>query len=127
MGVDNALITRELRKLFSQELGWAPKELHEKGTVLQLEVGSPTGMRPHVAKDNLKFLDEDFTEATGIEVSTPWDKEGADVLLIHSAGDIISFPESVDRLYHFMQCRRHQLDALIGSAGIRRRQLRPVL
>jgi Fe-S oxidoreductase len=94
MGVDNALITRELRKLFSQELGWAPKALHEKGTVLQLEVGSPTGMKPHVAKDDLKFLDEDFTEATGIEVSTPWDKEGADVLLMHSAGDIVSFPES---------------------------------
>ncbi|MDH5364993.1 MAG: heterodisulfide reductase-related iron-sulfur binding cluster [Dehalococcoidia bacterium] len=94
LGVDNGLITRELRKLFSQELGWAPKELHEKGTVLQLEVGSPTGMKPHVAKDNLKFLDEDFTEATGIEVSTSWDKEGADILLIHSAGDIVSFPEN---------------------------------
>src|SRR4030042_1266549 len=95
MGVDNALITRELRKLFSQEFGWAPKELHEKGTVLQLEVGSPTGLRPNVAIDNLKFLDEEFTESTGIRVETPWDKEGADVLLIHSAGDIISFPESV--------------------------------
>ncbi len=94
MGVDNALITRELRKLFSQELGWAPKELHEKGTVLQLEVGSPTGMRPNVAIDNLHFLDEEFTETTGIEVSTTWDKEGADILLIHSAGDIIAFPES---------------------------------
>ncbi|GAJ09198.1 unnamed protein product, partial [marine sediment metagenome] len=94
MGVDNALISRELRKLFSQELGWAPKELHEKGTVLQLAVGSATGLRPNVAIDNLKFLDEEFTEATGIEVSTPWDKEGADILLIHSAGDIISFPES---------------------------------
>jgi Fe-S oxidoreductase len=94
MGVDNALITRELRKLFSQELGWAPKELHEKGTVLQLEVGSPTGMKPHVVKDNVEFLDEDFTDATGVEVSTPWDREGADILLIHSAGDIISWPES---------------------------------
>jgi Fe-S oxidoreductase len=94
MGVDNALITRELRKLFSQELGWAPQELHEKGTVLQLEVGSPTGMKPHVAKDNLQFLDEDFTEVTGVEISTPWDKEGADILLIHSAGDILTFPES---------------------------------
>jgi Fe-S oxidoreductase len=94
MGVDNALIARELRKLFSQELGWAPQELHEKGTVLQLEVGSPTGMKPDVAKDNLQFLDEDFTEVTGIAVSTPWDKEGADILLIHSAGDIVSFPES---------------------------------
>jgi Fe-S oxidoreductase len=93
MGVDNALITRELRKLFSQELGWAPKELHEKGTVLQLAVGSPTGLRPSVAMDNLKFLDEEFSEALGIEIKTPWDKKGADVLLIHSAGDIISFPE----------------------------------
>lgn len=94
MGVDNALLARELRKLFSQELGWAPQELHEKGTVLQLEVGSPTGMRPDVAKDNVQFLDEEFTEVTGIEISTPWDKEGADILLIHSAGDIVSFPES---------------------------------
>ncbi len=94
MGVDNALLTRELRKLFSQELGWAPKELHENGTVLQLTVGSPTGLRPDVARDNLAFLDEDFSEATGLDVQTPWDKKGADVLLIHSAGDIISFPES---------------------------------
>ncbi len=93
MGVDNALIARELRKLFSQELGWAPKELHEKGTVLQLDVGSPTGLRPNVAMDNLNFLDEEFSEALGIEIKTPWDKKGADVLLIHSAGDIISFPE----------------------------------
>jgi Fe-S oxidoreductase len=93
MGVDNALITRELRKLFSQELGWAPKELHEKGTVLQLAVGSPTGLKPSVAMDNLDFLDEEFSELLGIEIKTPWDKKGADVLLIHSAGDIISFPE----------------------------------
>jgi len=94
MSVDNALITREIRKLFSQELGWAPIELHEKGTVQQLEVGSPTGLRPAVAKDNLAFLDEEFSEANGIKVETVWDREGADVLLIHSAGDIISFPES---------------------------------
>ncbi len=93
LGVDNALITRELRKLFSQELGWAPKELHEKGTMLQLDVGSPTGLKPNVAMDNLDFLDEEFGEALGIEIKTPWDKKGADVLLIHSAGDIISFPE----------------------------------
>ena len=94
MGVDNALIAREIRKVFSQELDWAPREFHEKGTVLQLEVGSPTGMRPNVAIDNMEFLDEEFTEATSINVKTIWDKEGADVLLIHSAGDIVSFPES---------------------------------
>jgi len=95
MGVDNALITREIRKLFSQELGWAPGELHEKGTVQQFRVGSPTGMKPEVAIDNMKFLDEDFTEATGIEIKTVWDRHDADVLLLHSAGDIISYPESV--------------------------------
>jgi Fe-S oxidoreductase len=95
IGVDNALLTRELRKLFSQELGWAPQELHEKGTVQQLKVGSPTGMRPDVAIDNVKFLDEDFSELLGTKIETRWDKEGADVLLLHSAGDILSFPESI--------------------------------
>ena len=95
MGVDNGLITRELRKLFSQELGWAPKELHEKGTVLQMEAGSPTGMKPEIAIDNMQFLDEDFTEVTGIDIKAVWDKKGADILFLHSAGDIISYPESV--------------------------------
>jgi Fe-S oxidoreductase len=95
MSVDNALITRELRKLFSQELGWAPKELHEKGTVLQLETGSPTGMRPDVAMDNIKFLDDDFSELSGFKVKTPWDKVGSDVLFLPGAGDILSFPESI--------------------------------
>ncbi len=95
LGVDNALITRELRKLFSQELGWGPTELHEKGTVLQLKVGSPTGMRPSVAKDNLEFIDDDFTKVTGVQVTTPWDVEGSEVLLMHSAGEILSWPENL--------------------------------
>jgi ferredoxin len=45
IGVDNGLITHELRKIFSMEMGLSPKELHEKGTIQQLEVGSSTGMR----------------------------------------------------------------------------------
>jgi Fe-S oxidoreductase len=94
IGVDNGLIAHELRKLFSQELGWAPTELHGKGTVLQLEVGSSTGMNPVVVKDNVEFIDEDMTDETGIEVKTPWDKEGADVLLIHNAGEVLAWPEN---------------------------------
>jgi len=94
IGVDNGLITHELRKLFSQELGWAPRELHEKGTVLQLDVGSTTGMNPLVVKDNMEFIDEDMTDETGIETVSPWDKEGADVLLIHNAGEIMAWPEN---------------------------------
>ena len=45
MGVDNALLTREIRKLFSMEMGIAPKEVHDKGSMLQLRTGSSTGMK----------------------------------------------------------------------------------
>jgi len=37
IGVDNGLITHELRKLFSMEMGINVKDLHEKGTVQQLK------------------------------------------------------------------------------------------
>jgi Fe-S oxidoreductase len=94
VGVDNGLIAHELRKLFSQELGWAPTELHEKGTVLQLEVGSSTGMNPVVVKDNVEFIDEDMTDETGIETVSPFDKQDADVLLIHNAGEMLAWPEN---------------------------------
>ncbi|HPA44578.1 MAG TPA: (Fe-S)-binding protein [bacterium] len=93
IGVDNGLIAHELRKLFSQEMGIHPKELHTKGSVLQLRVGSSTGMNPVVAKDNIEFIDEDTAERTGIPIETPWDKEGADILLIHNAGEILARPE----------------------------------
>jgi ferredoxin len=36
IGADNGLVAREIRKLFSQELGIAPKELHASGSMLQL-------------------------------------------------------------------------------------------
>ena len=43
LGVDNALISREIRKVFSEEMGIAAAELHEKGTVQQLKVGFEHG------------------------------------------------------------------------------------
>jgi len=92
IGVDNGLIAHEIRKLFSQEMGLAPKEIHEGGSVLQLKVGSSTGMNDLVVKDNMEFIDEDVSEMTGMKVETPWDKEGADILLIHNAGEILSWP-----------------------------------
>ncbi len=92
IGVDNALIAHEIRKLFSQEMGIAPKELHKNGSVLQLSVGSSTGMNAAVVKDNMEFIDEDVSEITGIDVETPWDKAGADILLIHNAGEIMAWP-----------------------------------
>ena len=94
IGADNGLVAREIRKLFSQELGIAPKELHASGSMLQLKVGSSTGMNAAAVKDNVQFIDEEMAEKTGLAVETPWDVEGADVLLIHNAGEILSWPEN---------------------------------
>ncbi|MBD3165711.1 (Fe-S)-binding protein [bacterium] len=94
IGVDNGLITHELRKLFSQELGWSPEELHGKGTIQQMEVGSSTGMNKMVVMDNIEFIDDDMTDRVGFDVKTPWDVEGADVLLLENAGEFLAWPEN---------------------------------
>jgi len=94
IGVDNALLSREIRKIASQEMNITVKELHQDGAVLQLKAGSSTGMTPLIVKDNIEFIDEDTAERTGIEVETPWDVEGADILLIHNAGEIMAWPEN---------------------------------
>ena len=95
IGADNGLLAREIRKLFSQEMGIHTSELHDRGSMLQLKVGSSTGMNPEIVKDNVEFIDEDISEKTGIKVETPWDKKGADILLIHNAGEIMAWPENV--------------------------------
>ena len=93
-GIDNGLITHEIRKLFSQEMGIAPKELHEKGTVQQLRVGSTTGMTPHAFKNIIAFIEEEVEEKAGKKIQIPIDKQGADILLIHNAGEYLSWPEN---------------------------------
>jgi Fe-S oxidoreductase len=94
IGADNGLVAHELRKLFSMEMGIFPKEIHDNGSMLQLKVGSSTGMGPEVVKDNIAFIDEEMQEKTGIKIETPWDVQGADVLLIHNAGEILAWPEN---------------------------------
>ena len=94
IGADNALLAREIRKVASQEMGISSKECHDFGSMLQLKVGSSTGMNALVVKDNIEFIDEDTSEKTGIKIETPWDKEGADILLIHNAGEIMAWPEN---------------------------------
>lgn len=94
IGVDNGLIAREIRKLFSMQLGIAPKEVHEKGSMLGLRVGSSTGMNPEAVRDNVAFIDQEMTDRTGIKVETKWDVAGADVLLLHNAGEMLSWPEN---------------------------------
>lgn len=95
MGCDNGLLAREIRKLFSQELGIHARELHEDGTVKQITAGSSTGITPLALKDMMEFCEEDITERTGQVVKLPFDKAGADILLIHNAGEFLSWPENI--------------------------------
>ena len=94
MGCDNALITHELRKLFSQEMGIAAKELHQSGTMKQLKVGAGTGMSPKVFKEIVAFMEEDIRDRTGKKVNIPVDKQGTDILLIHNSGEYLSWVET---------------------------------
>jgi Fe-S oxidoreductase len=96
IGVDNGLITHELRKLFSQEMGIAPKELHQLGTVQHLKVGSSTGTSPKALGSFIDFIEGDLEELTGKHIKLPVDKEGADILLLHNAGEFISWPENIE-------------------------------
>lgn len=94
IGIDNGLLAHELRKIFSQEMGIAPKELHQLGTVQQLQVGSSTGMSPKAFENIIEFIEEEIEEKTGKRIEIPVDREGADILLIHNAGEFMSWPEN---------------------------------
>lgn len=96
LSCDNALISREIRKVFSQQMGIAPKEIHEKGSVQQLRVGSSTGMTPAALRNILEFAEEEIEEKTGRKIKIPVDKKGADILLIHNAGEFIAWPENLE-------------------------------
>ena len=96
IGIDNALISREIRKLLSQELGIAPKPLHTQGTVQQLKVGASTGISTKAFANMIKFMEDEIEEKTGKNIKIPVDKEGADILLIHNTGEFMSWPENVE-------------------------------
>ena len=124
LGVDNGLISREIRKLFSQEMGIAPKELHEKGTVQQLKVGSSTGMTPKALENIIDFMEDDIEEKTGKRIKIPVDKEGADILLVHNAGEFLAWPENPEAFAIIFRRGRHRLDPFERAGGLRRGQLR---
>ena len=94
IGINNGLITREIRLLFAQEIGFANKELHELGSVQQLKVGSSTALTPEGFKDIVEFMEDEIEERTGKKIKIPVDEKGADFLLIHNAGEFLSWPEN---------------------------------
>ncbi len=94
IGVDNGLITHELRKILSQEMGIAPEEVHEKGSVKQLRFGSSTGMIKAAVEDIIEYLEDDIEEKTGKTIKIPINKKDADILLVHNAGEFMAWPEN---------------------------------
>ncbi len=94
LGSDNGLIARELRKLFSQEMGIAPKELHEAGTLQHLKVGGSTGMSPPAFQNMVEFMEDEIEERIGRRIKVPVDQEGADILLVHNSGEFMSWIEN---------------------------------
>jgi len=94
LGCDNGLVSRELRKLFSQEMGIAPKEIHESGTVRHLKTGASTGMTPEAFKNIVEFMEEEIEEKTEKSIKIPVDQEGADILLIHNSGEYLAWMEN---------------------------------
>jgi Fe-S oxidoreductase len=95
VGIDNGLLTREIRKLFSQELGIQMPELHEAGTQKQLLTGSSTGLNPAGLRDVIEFAEEDIKDKTGLDLKVPFDKPGAEYLVMHNAGEFLSWPENL--------------------------------
>jgi Fe-S oxidoreductase len=92
--VDNALIVREGRVLLSS-LGIIPRELREEGTDKQLTLGTATGMTKEAFLDILRFMEEDIQERKGKTIRFPVDRKGADMLVMHNAGDYLSFMADV--------------------------------
>ena len=123
LGVDNALISREIRKLFSQEMGIAARELHEQGTVQQLKVGSSTGITPKALAQHHRLHGRRHRRKTGKRIKIPVDKEGADVLLVHNAGEFLP-GRSTRRRLRSLRRDGHQTGRFPATCGLRRGQLR---
>lgn len=98
VGIDNGLIAREIRKLFSQELGIAPEAIYKNGTRKHLRDGSPAGMTASGLKNIIEFMEEDIHEKTGKKIRIPLDKKGADVLILGNVGEFISWVENPEAM-----------------------------
>ena len=127
IGVDNGLVAHELRKLFSQEMGIAAKEIHENGSMLQLKVGSSTGMSPAVVKDNIEFIDEEMQREDRHQdrdaVGRGGRRRPADPQRRRNPG-LAREPRRVRR---DPERRRRQVDAVVRARRLRRHQLRPLV
>ena len=94
VAIDNGLIAREARKIFDA-IDIAPDELKKNGTQKQVQMGNATGMPASAFFDMIEFLEEEIEDTRGYKVKIPVDKQGAEYLLMHNAGDYLAFAETV--------------------------------
>lgn len=84
----------------------------------QMKVGSSTGMTPEVVKENVEFIDEDYSEITGVGIHTPFDVQGADIMLLHNAGEIMAWPENIAAFSLIFQEAGPVLDPVQQGRGL---------
>jgi hypothetical protein len=53
-------------------------------------------MTPPALHDIVAFVEEEIKEKTGRDIKIPIDKKNADVLLLHNAGEFMSWPENIE-------------------------------
>ena len=89
-GIDTAEITmmgRELLNLIGVNINW----ILEPAANCQ-RTGNHLGIQPHTFKDNIEFAAGDLADITGVQVETPINRKGAEVLVVVPSADYFGSP-----------------------------------
>lgn len=89
-GIDTAEVTiiiRELLHLLGIGINWIMEPVSNSN-----RTGNHMGLQPHTFKDNVDFLADDIKNLTGVEITPPFNKKGAEVLFITPSADVFAEP-----------------------------------
>jgi len=107
-GIDQAEITmigRELLNLVGCNINWIIEPAANC-----FRTGNHLGIQPHGVKDSLEFLADDISEKTGIQVETPLNRKGAEILFVAPSGDIFADPGTFTAMGYLMLFHEIGLD-----------------
>lgn len=92
LGIDNSLITRKARSIL-HSMGLTPTKIC---AIQQSDdkVGNGEGIGPRTAVEIADFLEGELLEEYGVPIRIPIDRK-AEVLFVTSAGEILSYPETL--------------------------------
>ena len=93
VGIDHSVVTRVGRSLVDY-MGLTPPSL-AKGTDNSLESGNLEGASAEAMIDNVRFLEEELREETGLDIPIPIDKESAEIYFVPPSGDILVYAENL--------------------------------